>query len=137
MSPLEETPVFFSHTGEGEDATDFAPRLVLRYDWSRQEFAALWASGASNPRLKIRAYGVLVFELAHGLLPERQLASPPGCRRRRRLYRYRAGAEGRISHLKRGYGLRRSRLPGHTGQQTWCGWSILVYNLDTHAHRLN
>jgi IS5 family transposase len=56
---------------------------------------------------------------------------------RRRLYRYRAGAEGRISHLKRGYHLRRSRLPGHTGQQTWCGWSILAYNLDTHAHRLN
>jgi IS5 family transposase len=62
---------------------------------------------------------------------------PESPRTRRRLYRYRAGAEGRISHLKRGYGLRRSRLPGHTGQQTWCGWSILAYNLDTHAHRLN
>ena len=62
---------------------------------------------------------------------------PDSPRTRRRLYRYRAGAEGRISHLKRDYGLRRSRLPGHTGQQAWCGWSILAYNLDTHAHRLN
>ena len=62
---------------------------------------------------------------------------PDSPRTRRRLYCYRAGAEGRISHLKRGYGLRRSRLPGHTGQQTWCCWSILAYNLDTHAHRLN
>jgi transposase, IS5 family len=62
---------------------------------------------------------------------------PDSPRTRRRLYRYRAGAEGRISHLKRDYGLRRSRLPGHTGQQTWCGWSSLAYNLDTHAHRLN
>ena len=62
---------------------------------------------------------------------------PESPRTRRRLYRYRAGAEGRISHLKRDYGLRRSRLPGHSGQQTWCGWSILAYNLDTHAHRLN
>jgi IS5 family transposase len=62
---------------------------------------------------------------------------PASPRTRRRLYRYRAGAEGRISHLKRDYGLRRSRLPGDTGQQTWCGWSILAYNLDTHAHRLN
>jgi IS5 family transposase len=61
---------------------------------------------------------------------------PDSPRTRRRLYCYRAGAEGRISHLKRGYGLRRSRLPGHTGQQTWCGYSILAYNLDTHAHRL-
>jgi transposase, IS5 family len=63
----------------------------------------------------------------------REPASP---RTRRRLYCYRAGAEGRISHLKRDYGLRRSRLKGHDGQQTWCGWSILAYNLDTHAHRL-
>jgi len=62
---------------------------------------------------------------------------PDSPRTRRRLYCYRAGAEGRISHLKRGYQLRRSRLPGHSGQQTWCCWSILAYNLDTHAHRLN
>jgi transposase, IS5 family len=60
---------------------------------------------------------------------------PDSPRTRRRLYRYRAGAEGRISHLKRGYGLRRSHLRGHDGQATWCGWSILAYNLDTHAHR--
>ena len=62
---------------------------------------------------------------------------PDSPRTRRRLYRYRAGAEGRISHVKRDYQLRRSRLRGHTGQQTWCGWAILAYNLDTHAHRLN
>lgn len=56
----------------------------------------------------------------------------PGSRRtQRRLQRYRTGAEGRISHLKRGYGLRRSRLKGDDGQKTWTGWSILAYNLDT------
>jgi transposase, IS5 family len=60
---------------------------------------------------------------------------PASPRTRRRLYRYRAGAEGRISHLKRS-GLRRSRLKGHDGQRTWCGWTILAYNLDTHAIRL-
>ena len=53
----------------------------------------------------------------------------------RRLARYRVGAEGRISHLKRGYGLRRSRLKGHDGAQTWTAWSILAYNLDTLAIR--
>ncbi len=62
---------------------------------------------------------------------------PDSPRTLRRLYCYRAGAEGRISHLKRGYGLRRSRLPGHAGQQTWCCWSVLAYNLDTHSHRLH
>jgi IS5 family transposase len=56
----------------------------------------------------------------------------PGSRRtQRRLAHYRTGAEGRISHLKRGYGLRRSRLKGDEGQKTWTGWAILAYNLDT------
>jgi IS5 family transposase len=62
----------------------------------------------------------------------------PGSRRtQRRLARYRTGAEGRISHLKRGYGLRRTRLKDHHGMQTWTGWSILAYNLDTLAIRAN
>jgi IS5 family transposase len=60
----------------------------------------------------------------------------PGSRRtQRRLARYRTGSEGRISHLKRGYGLRRARLKDHQGMQTWTGWSILTYNLDTLAVR--
>jgi IS5 family transposase len=60
----------------------------------------------------------------------------PGSRRtQRRLARYRTGSEGRISHMKRGYGLRRSRLKDHPGMQTWTGWSILTYNLDTLAIR--
>jgi len=55
-------------------------------------------------------------------------------RTRKRQARYRTGCEGRISHLKRRYGLRRSRLKGHDGQQTWTGWAILAYNLDTYHH---
>lgn len=39
----------------------------------------------------------------------------------KRQARYRTGCEGRISDLKRRYGLRRSRLKGHDGQQTWTG----------------
>jgi transposase, IS5 family len=60
----------------------------------------------------------------------------PGSRRtQRRLGRYRTGAEGRISHLKRRYGLDRSRLKGDQGQQIWTGWAILAYNADTLAIR--
>jgi len=69
------------------------------------------------------------------LTPERVFIAgrqQPGSRRtQRRLQRYRTGAEGRISHLKRGYGMRRSRLKGDDGQKTWTGWAILTYNLDT------
>jgi transposase, IS5 family len=72
-----------------------------------------------------------------GLAPARTFISgraEPGSRRtRRRLARYRTGCEGRISHLKRGYGLRRSRLKGDQDQRIWTGWAILAYNLDTLA----
>jgi transposase, IS5 family len=49
--------------------------------------------------------------------------------------RYRTGAEGRISHLKRRYALGCSRLKGHQGQRIWTEWSILAYNADTLAVR--
>src|SRR5215210_3108467 len=58
---------------------------------------------------------------------------PASRRTRRRLARYRAGAEGRISHLKRGYGLGRSRLKGEEGQRIWSGWAAFAYDLDTVA----
>jgi transposase, IS5 family len=53
----------------------------------------------------------------------------------RRLARYRVGCEGRISHLKRRYGTRRSRLKGQAGARTTVGWSVLAYHLDTLAIR--
>jgi IS5 family transposase len=73
------------------------------------------------------------------LAPERVFISgrqQPGSKRtQRRMQRYRTGAEGRISHLKRSYRLDRSRLKGDEGQQIWTGWAILAYNADTLAVR--
>jgi IS5 family transposase len=60
---------------------------------------------------------------------------PGSTRTQRRLRRYRTGAEGRISHLKRRYGMDRSRLKGDDGQQIWTEWAILAYNTDTLAVR--
>jgi len=75
----------------------------------------------------------------HDLDPDRVFIAgrqQPGSKRtQRRMQRYRTGAEGRISHLKRSYGLDRSRLKGDEGQQIWTGWSILAYNADTLAVR--
>jgi IS5 family transposase len=60
--------------------------------------------------------------------------SPCGSKRtQRRLTRYRVGAEGRISHLKRQRGLRRSRLKGAEGHQTWTGWATFTYNAETYG----
>ena len=78
-------------------------------------------------------------ETLEDLAPERVFISgrhqPVSKRTQRRMQRYRTGAEGRISHLKRGYGLDRSRLKGNEGQQIWTGWAILAYNADTLAIR--
>lgn len=60
---------------------------------------------------------------------------PDSKRTQRRLRRYRTGQEGRISHLKRRYGLNRSRLKGDEGRQIWTEWAILAYNADTLAVR--
>jgi IS5 family transposase len=40
----------------------------------------------------------------------------------RRMRNWRVGIEARISHLKRGFGLRRSRLRRLPGAKTWVGW---------------
>jgi len=47
----------------------------------------------------------------------------------RRLQRFRAGIEARISLLKRKFGLKRSRLRGSPGVNTWVGQGIFVHNL--------
>ena len=47
----------------------------------------------------------------------------------RRLQRFRAGIEARISLLKRKFGLRRSRLRGSPGVNIWVGQGIFTHNL--------
>jgi transposase, IS5 family len=47
----------------------------------------------------------------------------------RRAARFRAGIEGRISVLKRAFGLRRCRYHDLAGMERWVGWGILAHNL--------
>jgi IS5 family transposase len=47
----------------------------------------------------------------------------------KRLQRFRAGIEGRISVLKRKFGLKRSRARGDSGTETWVGHGIFAHNL--------
>jgi len=47
----------------------------------------------------------------------------------RRMRNWRVGIEARISHLKRGFGLRRTRLRRLPGAQTWVGLGVFAYNL--------
>ena len=54
----------------------------------------------------------------------------------RRRYRWRAGVEGRISHCKRRFGLRRTRLKGHRGARLWAGAGVFAHNLDKMVARI-
>ena len=47
----------------------------------------------------------------------------------RRLRNWRVGIEARSSHLKRAFGLRRTRLRRLAGARTWVGLGIFAYNL--------
>jgi transposase, IS5 family len=57
----------------------------------------------------------------------------------RRGFRFRAGIEGRISVLRRSYGLGRCLEHGEEGMGRWVGWGIVVHNLakisETQAER--
>jgi transposase, IS5 family len=43
--------------------------------------------------------------------------------------KWRTGCEGRVSHLKRDWAWRRTRLRGHAGARTWCAHGVLAHNL--------
>ena len=67
------------------------------------------------------------------MIPRRGRASPrEQTRGWKRRYRFRNGLEGRISQLKR-KGLRRTRLRGLAGAQSWVGGIALAHNLQRMA----
>ena len=85
-----------------------------------------------------RGYGDVVGDnalaacgITDSVIPRKGTAHPKQHTRAwRRRYRWRAGAEGRISALKRGHGLRRTRLKGYRGAQIWTGFGVLTSNID-------
>ena len=45
------------------------------------------------------------------------------------MVRWRTGCEGRISCVKRDFGLARTRIDGIEGARTWCGHGVFAHNL--------
>jgi IS5 family transposase len=43
--------------------------------------------------------------------------------------KWRTGCEGRVSHLKRDWAWRRTRLRGHPGARTWCAHGVFAHNV--------
>ena len=77
----------------------------------------------------VEALGVKRVGLQRNGTPGKARLALARTRRFRRLRNWRVGIEARISHLKRGFGLRRTRLRRLPGARTWVGLGIFVYNL--------
>jgi len=77
----------------------------------------------------MEALGVKRVGLQRTGTPSRARLALERTRRFRRLRNWRVGIEARISHLKRSFGLRRTRLRRLGGARTWVGLGIFAYNL--------
>jgi IS5 family transposase len=77
----------------------------------------------------VEALGVKRVGLQRTGTPGKARLAVERTRRFRRLRNWRVGIEARISHLKRSFGLRRTRLRRLGGARTWAGLGIFAYNL--------
>jgi IS5 family transposase len=77
----------------------------------------------------LAALGVQRIGVARKGTPGKARAAVERTRRFRRMRNWRVGIEARISHLKRAFGLGRTRLRRLAGAQTWVGLGIFAYNL--------
>jgi transposase, IS5 family len=113
-----------------------APQLPLSLDHHQNQFGHPPHTAAAD-----RAFSTTANEHYASQSGVRCVAIPkPGkCSAQRRAWeqrpafhraaRFRAGIEGRISVLKRRFGLRRCRYHGLAGMERWVGWGVLAHNL--------
>jgi IS5 family transposase len=77
----------------------------------------------------LEALGVKHIGLQRNGTPGKARVALERTRRFRRLRNWRVGIEAGISHLKRSFGLRRTRLRRLGGARTWIGLGVFAYNL--------
>ena len=112
-----------------------APQLVPSVSAGGGHRAAA-GDGGRRPRLRTAAndrpwpsLGVKRIGLQRTGTPGKARQAWERTRAFRRLRNWRVGIEARISHLKRSFGLRRTRLRRLGGARTWVGLGIFAYNL--------
>jgi IS5 family transposase len=85
--------------------------------------------GTAANDIALAALGVQRIGVARKGTPSKARAAVERTRRFKRMRNWRVGIEARISHLKRSFGLRRTRLRCLAGAKTWVGLGIFAYNL--------
>jgi transposase, IS5 family len=119
------------HVGNPPDAPLLAPaigRVKARFGTAPKAVAADRGYGEAGVETDLRSTGVKMVAIPRKGRPGVARQAVERGRSFRRLVKWRTGAEGRISHLKHGYGWDRTLLDGIDGARTWCGFGILAHN---------
>jgi len=119
------------HLGNPPDAPMLAPairRVIGRFARTVKAVTADRGYGGAAVETELRAANIEFVAIPR---KGRLSAARQSVQRQRRfvkLIKWRTGSEGRISHLKHGYGWNRTLLDGIAGAETWCGFGVLAHN---------
>jgi IS5 family transposase len=118
--------------GNPHDAPQLAPaiaRVTRRCGRAPRTVTADRGYGEAAVDRDLEALGVQRVVIPRKGRPSRDRQTIETSRSFRRHVRWRTGAEGRISCIKRDFGCRRTRMDTRTGARTWTGHGILAHNL--------
>jgi IS5 family transposase len=118
--------------GNPPDAEQLAPairRIKRRTGRAPRTVVADRGYGEQGVEDALRAEGVRYPVLPRKGRPTATRREIENRRAFRRHVRWRTGSEGRISCVKRDFGLNRTRIDGIDGARTWCGQSVFAHNL--------
>lgn len=119
------------HQGNPADAPLLAPAIDRVHALLGRVVRAVTADrgyGEAKIDGELHDLGVTTVVIPHKGKPSQARREVEHGRGFRRLVNWRTGCEGRISYLKRRYGLDRTLFDTLEGAQTWCGLGVLPYN---------
>ena len=119
------------HLGNPPDAPLLAPaiaRIIARFRRAPRAVTTDRGYGEASVERDLRDAGVCFVAIPRKGRPGAARQAVERAPRFRRLIKWRTGSEGRISHLKHGYGWARTLYDGVDGAEVWCGFGILAHN---------
>jgi transposase, IS5 family len=127
--------IVLDHTveqGNPADAPQLAPaveRVIARARRTPRTVTADRGYGEKRVDDALHALGVRTVVIPRKGRPGKVRQAEEHRKAFRRTVKWRTGSEGRISHLKRGYGWDRTRMDGTAGARIWTGHGVLAHNL--------
>jgi transposase, IS5 family len=127
--------VILDHTieiGNPADAPQLAPaieRITRRAGCTPRAVTADRGYGQASVERDLHDLGVRSVAIPRTSKPSASRREFEHRRAFRDKVKWRTGSEGRINHLKRSYGWKRTELTAIAGARTWCGHGVFAHNL--------